>query len=266
LTDPVLRVLATRSNLVDEGYSRSLLLSGAAHATLFFAILVSALLASREPLIKIAIVQAIPLPRGGEAARPAEIAKAAPEPAAPAPKPEVKEPPKPAPAPLLVKPKTEVVKKGVAPVDQKTSVKERPAESREIAQEKVTKASAPPTAAPTAGTGTSQAGLDFLPNPGTVDGMEGVSGPLAFYLAAAKNRIWGNWLRQIRPDFNGVVSITFTIHRDGSINNVEIIESSGTLAVDRLAERAVLSTQLGPLPNSYEKDTLVINANFKPAR
>ena len=72
------------------------------------------------------------------------------------------------------------------------------------------------------------------------------------------------WTRQIRPELAGNVKVAFTIHRDGSVDEVEIIESSGSPTVDRLAERAVISTQLGPLPNGYEKETLVVHANFKP--
>jgi outer membrane biosynthesis protein TonB len=48
------------------------------------------------------------------------------------------------------------------------------------------------------------------------------------------------------------------------VDQVEVIESSGSATIDRLAERAILSTQLGPLPNAYEKETLVVHANFKP--
>ena len=58
--------------------------------------------------------------------------------------------------------------------------------------------------------------------------------------------------------------VSFTIHRDGSVDQVEVVQSSGSAALDRLAERAVLSTQLGPLPNAYDKETLVVHANFKP--
>ena len=54
--DPVLRVLASRSALIDEGYSRGLLVSGAAHATLIFGLMISALLGAREPLIKLSLI------------------------------------------------------------------------------------------------------------------------------------------------------------------------------------------------------------------
>ena len=97
-----------------------------------------------------------------------------------------------------------------------------------------------------------------------LNGTTGPTGPLGFYLAAAQNRIWATWARQIRPDVAGNVKVAFTIHRDGSVDQVEVVESSGSSTIDRLAERAVISTQLGPLPNSYEKETLVVHANFKP--
>ena len=265
MNDPVLRVLDSRSALIDQGYDRGLLLSGAAHAMLALAAMISAFLAPRQPLIQTTFVTAIPLPRGVEAARPAKPAERTVEPVAP--KPEVKEAPaKPAPAPVLVKPKTEVAKKGVVPVDRKTSVKERPLESRERATEKVSARQPPqPATAPTAAEGTSSSPVDFATGaPGTADGTLGVSGPLAFYLAAAKNRIQATWLRQIRPDFAGSVRVSFVIHREGRIDGIQILESSGSAAIDRLAERTLLTTALGPLPNTYDKETLPIHATFKP--
>lgn len=257
MNDPVLRVLVARQALVDEGYSRSLLLSGAAHATTFFAILILALLTPRRPIINVVEGFAVPLPKGGgmpRAAEPApvEAPKAAPQPPAPA---------------RLIKPETVIPKKGLAPVDLKRSVKDvKKAESREIATEKIPKKDPPAGAAPSApGAASAATGLDFTAQtPGVLNGTTGPTGPLGFYLAAAQNKIWATWARQIRPEFTGNVKVAFTIHRDGSVDEVEIIESSGSATVDRLAERAVISTQLGPLPNGYEKETLVVHANFKP--
>jgi protein TonB len=254
VNDPVLRVLAARQVLADEGYSKSLLLSSAAHATSFFAVLIVTLLTPKAPIIRVIDGFAVPLPKGGgipKAAAPVEKPAEAP-PAPEAPKAEVK-PPAPA---ALIKPVAPTIKKGVSPVDLKRSVKEpkeRP--SQERATEKLTKP-APSAAA---------AGLDFTAQtPGVINGTTGPTGALGFYLAAAQNKIWATWARQIRPDFSGNVKVAFTINRDGSVDGVEVIESSGSSSLDRLAERAVLSTQLGPLPNAYEKETLVVHANFKP--
>jgi len=120
-------------------------------------------------------------------------------------------------------------------------------------------------AASAAGSASAATGLDFAAQtPGVLNGTTGPAGPLGFYLAAAQNKIWATWARQIRPDLAGSVKVAFTIHRDGSIDQVEVIESSGSPTIDRLAERAVVSTQLGPIPNSYEKETILIHATFKP--
>ena len=268
MNDPVLRVLMARQALADEGYSRSLLLSGAAHATTFFAVLILALLTPKPPLIRVMDGIAIPLPRGGGMPRAAEPAVETPTETAPpaaveAPKPEAKAP---AP-PKLIKPETVIPKKGVAPVDLKRSVKTpKKIESRETATEKVPKADPRSSAAaPTPGVASAATGLDFMAQtPGVINGTTGPTGPLGFYLAAAQNKIWATWARQIRPELSGNVKVAFTIHRDGSVDGVEVLESSGSATIDRLAERAVLSTQLGPLPHAYEKETLVVHANFKP--
>lgn len=270
MNDPVLRVLASRQMLADEGYSKSLLLSGAAHATSFFAILIIALLTPKAPIIRVIDGFAVPLPKGGgipKAVEPAATQTEAP-PAPPAEAPRVEPKVAPAPVPVkLIKPEAPTIKKGVAPVDLKRSVKEpKERESREIATEKVTKA-APATAAtaPTPGVAASASGLDFSsPDEGVIDGTTGPMNPLSFYLAGVKNRIWATWARQVRPDFTGSVKVSFKIHRDGSVDEAEVIQTSGSAALDRLAERAVLSTPLGPLPNAYDKETLVVHANFKP--
>lgn len=267
MNDPVLRVLVARQSLVDAGYSRSLLLSGAAHATTFFAILILALLTPKRPIINVIEGFAVPLPKGGGMPRAAEPPAETPtETAPPAPVEAPRAAPK-APAPVkLIKPETVVPKKGLAPVDLKRSVKDRKLESRERATEKISQKD--PSAgrvAATPGAASAATGLDFTAQtPGVLNGTTGPTGPLGFYLAAAQNKIWATWTRQIRPELAGNVKVAFTIHRDGSVDEVEIIESSGSPTVDRLAERAVISTQLGPLPNGYEKETLVVHANFKP--
>jgi len=267
VNDPVLRVLVARQALTDEGYSRGLLLSGAAHATTFFAVLILALLTPKPPLINVVEGFAVPLPKGGGLPRAAEPAEAPQEVTPPAPiEPPRAEPKAPAPE-KLIKPAQVLPKKGLAPVDLKRSVKEpKKIESRERATEKVSASEhARSAAAPAPGAASAATGLDFTaPSEGVLDGTTGPTGPLGFYLAAVKNRIWATWARQVSLDFTGNVKVAFTIHRDGSVDGVEVIQTSGSAALDRLAERAVISTQLGPLPNSYDKEILVVHANFKP--
>lgn len=259
MNDPVLRVLIARRSMAEEGYSRSLLLSSAAHASVFFGLLIVTLLTPREKIINVIDGFAVPLPRGG--GRPRPVQPDTPE------APEVKAPPRPAAPEKLIKPETATIKKGLAPVDLRRSVKEpREKTSREVATEKIQKPTRPEaTPAPVAAPANASTGLDFTAQtPGVVNGTTGPVGPLGFYLASAQNRIWATWARQIRPDLAGVVKVAFTIHRDGSVDQVEILQSSGSPTIDRLAERAIISTQLGPLPNAYEKETLVVHANFKP--
>ena len=254
MNDPVLRVLVARQALSDAGYGRSLLLSGSVHVSVFFALLILTFLTPQRKLINVIDGFAVPLPRGGG------LPRAAP----PAAKREESAPPAPA---RLIKPETQQIKKGLAPVDRKRSVREpKNRESREIAQERVPATAPTPSAtAPSPDAVNALTGLDFTAQmPGVVNGTTGPTGALGFYLAAAQNKIWATWARQIRPNLASSVKVTFTIHRDGSVDGVEVIESSGSTTLDRLAERAVLSTQLGPLPNAYEKETLVVHANFKP--
>lgn len=77
----------------------------------------------------------------------------------------------------------------------------------------------------------------------------------AWYVAAVRNRISGNWLLStISPRILTAprVYLTFDIRRDGSIDNVQITQSSGIPEVDRSALRAVLaSNPLTPLPSDY---------------
>jgi TonB family protein len=267
VNDPVLRVLASRQMLSDEGYSRSLLLSGAAHTTAFLTLLIITLLTPRPKLINVVDGFAVPLPRGGGIPRMTESNKVPKEsPPAEAPPEPIKPAVERAAPARLIKPETAAIKKGLAPVDLKKSVKEPPkSESREIATEKITTPPKGGAAAPTPGAASAATGLDFTAQvPGVINGTTGPTGPLGFYLAAAQNKIWATWARQMRPEFTGNIKVAFTIHRDGSVDQVAVIESSGSAVLDRLAERAVLSTQLGPLPNAYDKETLVIHANFKP--
>jgi periplasmic protein TonB len=77
----------------------------------------------------------------------------------------------------------------------------------------------------------------------------------AWYVAAMRNRISGNWLMNtVSPNIQTAprTNMTFAINRDGSISDVQITRSSGIPEVDRSALRAVLaSTPLPPLPADY---------------
>ena len=65
MTDPLLRTLTSRQMLAEAGYSKSLLLSGAAHATVLFAIVILTVLTPRPRLINPEDVFIVELPKGG---------------------------------------------------------------------------------------------------------------------------------------------------------------------------------------------------------
>jgi protein TonB len=87
-----------------------------------------------------------------------------------------------------------------------------------------------------------------------------------WYVAAVRNRISGNWLLStISPNILTAprVYLTFEIRRDGTIDNIQITQSSGIAEVDRSALRAVLaSNPLAPLPSDYAGSTVKVEFYF----
>lgn len=65
----------------------------------------------------------------------------------------------------------------------------------------------------------------------------------------------------------GAVLMRFTIQRDGRITDVEKVTSSGYLALDMSAERALLLTdRLPPLPSRFTEDDLNVRLTFQYER
>jgi len=83
------------------------------------------------------------------------------------------------------------------------------------------------------------------------------------YLTNMNRLIGTHWFRpQITGDLT--TSISFTIHRDGSITDAKIEQSSGNGTADRAALRAVLeSSPLPPLPFGYNGTYLGVHLIFK---
>ena len=62
------------------------------------------------------------------------------------------------------------------------------------------------------------------------------------------------------------ITVRFTILADGSLGDVQVVESSGATLLDMAAKRAVYSAQpFGPLPKSYGTTSYTIQAIFKPS-
>jgi TonB family protein len=108
------------------------------------------------------------------------------------------------------------------------------------------------------------------------------NGPLSFetqwydwgeYAAGMVSRIKVNWYANmpqiIQTGLKGVVTIRFTIHRDGRISDVTMLESSGVPPYDFAAKKAIeLSSPLNPLPpdfpNNNERVTCMFYYNLQP--
>jgi periplasmic protein TonB len=88
-------------------------------------------------------------------------------------------------------------------------------------------------------------------------GSSGTLFPFPWYIEAVQRRVslyWQNAAATVDPSvsFAPAATITFTILRDGTITNVQIVQSSGNQSVDTAAIRAVESSSpLDHLPDAY---------------
>lgn len=114
--------------------------------------------------------------------------------------------------------------------------------------------------------------------PGNVGGETGTAeqGPLSFetqwydwgdYAASMVSKIRVNWYANmpqiIRTGMKGVVTIRFTIHRDGRISDITILNSSTVPPYDAAARKAIeLSSPLKPLPADFPNATERVTCMF----
>jgi protein TonB len=81
------------------------------------------------------------------------------------------------------------------------------------------------------------------------------------YLATMLDLIRKNW--DARQRVTGETTVKFTILREGRIVGAEVERSSGFLALDLAALRAVNLTRLPPLPAAFPDPQLVVHLNFQ---
>ena len=87
------------------------------------------------------------------------------------------------------------------------------------------------------------------------------------YAQSMVSKIRINWYEQmpplIRTGMKGVVTIRFTIQRDGSISNVEMLNSSTVPPYDFAAKKAIeLSSKLNPLPKDFPEQSERVTCMF----
>ncbi len=83
---------------------------------------------------------------------------------------------------------------------------------------------------------------------------------------------WNRIIREISRCFRGSReahrgTFRFTIHRDGTVSDIDVVESSGSLAFEINAIEAIECAgrgRLGPLPNDFQYETLPVLFSFEP--
>ncbi len=79
-----------------------------------------------------------------------------------------------------------------------------------------------------------------------------------------RNEVYRNWIvpQPALMGFRGHVDLAFTVERDGRLTNLKMLKSSGTLALDRAAENALLGSRLLPLPSDFGPPRVTMQVTF----
>lgn len=87
-----------------------------------------------------------------------------------------------------------------------------------------------------------------------------------WYVDAIKRKVAQNWYSQLadpRASMGRSAVVTFTVHRDGSVSNVHVEQSSGVSSLDTSGVQAVLRTDsVGPLPDGYAGSSVSVAYTF----
>jgi protein TonB len=79
-----------------------------------------------------------------------------------------------------------------------------------------------------------------------------------------KNEVYRNWIvpQPALMGFRGHVDLEFTVLRDGTMTGVRLLKSSGTTALDRAAQNALLGSNPMRLPSDYAPDRVTMQVTF----
>jgi TonB family protein len=109
--------------------------------------------------------------------------------------------------------------------------------------------------------GPTQGGMGFT-GPGGGD----FSGRFPSYVDAVRNRISSNWLQStVDPSVRWAPrsSFSFQILRDGTVTNIQMLQSSSNRSVDNSALRAIQSSSpMSPLPSNYPGNSVTVEFWF----
>jgi TonB family protein len=109
--------------------------------------------------------------------------------------------------------------------------------------------------------------------PGSPTGTGQQMGPLFFdpegadftaWLNHFKNEVYRNWIvpQPALLGFRGHVDIEFTVERDGRISDLKVLKSTGTPALDRAAQNALLGSRFLPLPAEFGPARVTMQGSF----
>jgi len=257
---PVDQLLRKRAHREPSGHSsRFFLFSLGVHATVFGAVWIVPQLFAKPPekFDSIAVVVVPPQVLGVEDPPPPtpKPRRKKPEPPPTEPKPQVPPPklPEPKPEPKPAAPDVPVLVDKKKPVERKPSPPPLPPPKRQ----------AKPIVEPPPKRVGSPFGksLGVSTNNATL-GVEDPNFTYGYYLDRIVAAISGNWVRPPLGDLKA--KIHFRIRRDGTIDDLRLVESSTSTEFDAAALRAVQSSSpLPPLPKGYKRDDLGINLIVK---
>jgi TonB family protein len=88
-----------------------------------------------------------------------------------------------------------------------------------------------------------------------------------YYIEGVRRRISGNWdQKSIEPAVYAAhqahTVVTFRIGRNGSISNIQILQTSGNLSMDNSARRALDGIQFAALPNDFAGSYVDVTFDF----
>ena len=79
-----------------------------------------------------------------------------------------------------------------------------------------------------------------------------------------KNEVYRNWIvpQPALLGFRGHVDIEFVVERDGRISSLTVVKSTGTPALDRAAQNALLGSRFLPLPGDFGPARVTMQGSF----
>jgi len=83
----------------------------------------------------------------------------------------------------------------------------------------------------------------------------------AAWVAAFKVTVGQQW-RAVEDAAVGKVDVEFVVERDGSMSAIRVVESSGSLSLDRAATSALGSSRFLPLPEAYPSQSVMMRVNL----